>query len=312
MKEFEKTRNKILFNHAMGGLGDIFIQRMLFRAVKKIIPDSEIHVSILPQYIPALADHPMVDKIIPSSELISDDYFVSFDTSVVIANRYEDKYGIDCTYNRADIWAKHNGFDLDEHEMDICLDLEKVENCRKELNNLSKQSGPIVLFCPISKMVTKTLLPEQIGWIIKHCANKKLIGIHDKPIAKLNELGIPCIYGKSIIDWMHYVAACDYMISVDSAAFHLAGGLKKPLLGIFTFANGKTYGKYYDCVIIQKHKDNGNWDCGPCYSFRSCPKTKKEVKPCLTELVEEEFKTGIDSLFNKSINRTKVALPLIL
>jgi len=312
LKEFAKTRNMILFNHAMGGLGDVFIQRMMFRTVKKIIPDSEIHVSLLPQYIPALADHPKIEKIISSVEFDPSNYFISFDTSVVLANRYEDKYGFDCPYNRADIWAKHNGFDLDEHEMDFCLDPQKIENCRKELNVISDKCGPIVLFCPISKMKTKTLLPEQMKWVVKYCSDKKLIGINDKSIPYLKDLGIPCIYEKSIVDWMHYVAACDYMISVDSAAFHLAGGLKKPLLGIFTFANGKTYGKYYNCVLIQKHKDNGDWDCGPCYSFKSCPKTKKEIKPCLLELTENQFKEGIEKLFDKKSYCSKVALPLLL
>jgi len=45
----------------------------------------------------------------------------------------------------------------------------------------------------------------------------------------------------------------------------LAGGLGKPLCGIFTFADGKIYGKHYDFVLVQKHRDNGNWNCGSCF-----------------------------------------------
>ena len=71
------------------------------------------------------------------------------------------------------------------------------------------------------------------------------------------------------------------------------------MTGIFTFANGKTYGKYYDFILVQKHMDDGNWDCGPCYNYRICPKTQKELKPCLTELTEKEIKEGINKMFKK-------------
>ena len=98
---------------------------------------------------------------------------------------------------------------------------------------------------------------------------------------------------------LYFIAASDCVISVDSASFHIAGGLKKPLLGIFTFANGKTYGKYYDFVLVQKHFEDGNWDCGPCYNYRSCPKTSCDLKPCLTELTCDQISIGIEELLRR-------------
>jgi ADP-heptose:LPS heptosyltransferase len=92
------------------------------------------------------------------------------------------------------------------------------------------------------------------------------------------------------------MSLADYVISVDTSAFHLAGGLKKPLMGIFTFADGKVYGKYFNFVLVQKHRDNGNWDCGPCYNFSICPKSPLKVKPCLTELKYDDFMIGIQKL----------------
>jgi ADP-heptose:LPS heptosyltransferase len=91
----------------------------------------------------------------------------------------------------------------------------------------------------------------------------------------------------------------DYMITVDTAAFHLAGGLRKPLCGIFTFADGKVYGKHYDFTLVQKHRDNGNWECGPCFKFGNCIKSRKQLKPCLTEITETEIISGIDEMFKK-------------
>jgi hypothetical protein len=79
----------------------------------------------------------------------------------------------------------------------------------------------------------------------------------------------------------------------------LAGELKKPLVGVFTFADGKVYGRYYDFVLVQKHRDNGDWDCGPCYNWGNCTKTEKVPKPCLTEITAEMIIEGVDKMFDK-------------
>lgn len=306
LKRFASLRNKILFNHKLGGLGDVFMQRMLFREVKNILPDAEIHFACLPAYIPAIADHPFIDQCLSVHEVNEGDYLAVYDTSVALANQYENRYTLQCKYNRADIWSKYCGFDLPSHDMDFALDAAKVEACRQQLVAKCNKNGPVVLFCPVSKMRTKSLMPHQIAWVIKACQEFNLIGINDKPVPELDKAGIPGVYGQSIPDWMHFVAAGDYMISVDSAAFHLAGGLRKPLLGVFTFANGKTYGMHYDFILVQNHFEDGIWDCGPCYNFKACPKTKGEIKPCLSELTKEQFDAGLKALFN----RWKPANPL--
>jgi ADP-heptose:LPS heptosyltransferase len=95
------------------------------------------------------------------------------------------------------------------------------------------------------------------------------------------------------------IEAADYVVSVDSAAFHCAGGLGKPLTGIFTYCDGKVYGKYYDFVLVQKHRDNGDWPCGPCFHWPSCPKSKEMLKPCLTELTPDILADGLERMFQK-------------
>jgi ADP-heptose:LPS heptosyltransferase len=97
---------------------------------------------------------------------------------------------------------------------------------------------------------------------------------------------------------MSIIAAADYVISVDTAAFHLAGGLGKPLTGIFAWSDGKVYGKYFDFILVQKHRDNGNWDCGPCFKFNSCPKSREARKPCIEFSVDEIY-SGIEKMLEK-------------
>jgi ADP-heptose:LPS heptosyltransferase len=125
-------------------------------------------------------------------------------------------------------------------------------------------------------------------------------------IPSLKELGVPVFSGYSIPQWFSFIHAADYVISADTSTFHYAGGIKKPLVGIFTHADGKYRGQYYDFILVQKHRDDGNWPCGPCYNYAMCthPKGKdcknfNEPRPCLTELTVSDIIKGIEKMFKK-------------
>lgn len=291
LRDFHKKRNKILIWHDKGGLGDVLMQRMLFEDFKKACPTCDFIFACLPEYKDAAKDHPFIKETIDSRYVNLDDFILHYNTCVSIADRYENLHA-PCSENRADIWAKYCGVKLNNYNMHFRLNLELLEKCKKRLKSF--KDGPIILFAPTSKMAVKTLLSNQIKTIRELTQDFNLIAIHNKELDDL-----PGIYDASIIEWMHYVAAADYVISVDTATFHMAGGLGKPLVGIFTFADGKAYGKHYDFILVQKHRDNGNWDCGPCFTFHACPKCPKPLKPCLTELTEEEIKQGIEAMFRK-------------
>lgn len=300
LRQFNEIHNKILFCHEYGGLGDVIMHRMLFSEVKNIISDALIDFSCDENFMDAVKDHPLVNHLLDAKETDKSNYLVHYDTSVWTANKYENHFGKECKANRADIWAYYCGFKIQHHEMLFNLDLNLMQKYKKKIEDYkTKKDQPIILLAPIASVKTKSLLPKQIDIIQEETKNFNLVGIHHKSIPYLLEKNIPLIFNTTVQDWMYYTAVADYVISVDTSTFHLAGGLKKPLLGIFTFANGKTYGKYYDFVLVQKHRDNGDWDCGPCYDYKSCAKTKNEIKPCLSEIKEYHLKEGIEKLFEK-------------
>jgi len=296
LKDFHFKRNQILIWHDKGGLGDALMQRMMLEDFKALVPNADIIFACLPEYFVAVEDHPCIHKVIDSRMVNPNDYIACYNTCVTIADRYENNHAPSLEH-RSDIWAKFCGVTLAKHEMHFQLDPLLVNACNFKLQGGSQKKT--VLFSPISKMTTKTLLPHQIQAVVEATKDYKLVGIHTKEIPELSKLGIPVITGINLQEWMCYIAAADYIISVDSATFHMAGGLKKPLVGIFTFADGKTYGKYFNFILVQKHRDNGNWDCGPCFVFANCPKCKKSPKPCLTELSADEIKVGINELFQR-------------
>lgn len=293
LKDFHSKRNQILVWHDKGGLGDVLMQRMMLEDFKELIPDGEIIFACLPEYIQAAKDHPSISKVIDSRTVNPNDYLICYNTCVTIADRYENSHAPSLEH-RSDIWAMYCGVTLKKHEMQFRLDPVLIERCKKRLGD---SKGKTILFSPISKMTTKTLLPWQIETVVKATKGYNLVGLHNRAIPELDRLGISVITDASLEEWMGYIAATDYVISVDTAAFHMAGGLKKPLMGIFTFADGKAYGKYFKFVLVQKHRDNGNWSCGPCFKYSNCCKCKTNPKPCLTELTKEEIIAGINELF---------------
>lgn len=299
LRQYYEKRNKVLIWHDKGGLGDVLMQRMLFNDFKDICPDLKLHFACLPEYMEAVKDHVYIDKVIDSRNVNIEEYGIHYNTCVSIADRYENNKSPFCTDHRSDIWAKYCGISLKNHDMKFRFHPELLKTCKNNLNKIFNNEKPIVLFAPVSKMAVKTLLPFQIEAVIEETKHVNLIGIHNREILELTKRNIPGIYGSTITEWMSYVACSDYVISVDTATFHMAGGLKKPLVGIFTFADGKVYGKHFDFILVQKHRDNGNWDCGPCFTFSNCPKCKTLVKPCLTELSSDEISLGIREMFKK-------------
>ena len=299
IKDFFQRRNQVLLHHDKGGLGDVLMHRMLLTDMHNHLPNAEFTVACLPEYAEATTDHPYVKNVVDSRIVNPNDYIVCFNTCVSIADRYENRNAPHYTIHRSDIWAKYCGLELTSHDMCFVIEEERKNRIKKEIEKYRKNNGALIGFSPVSKMANKTLLPNQIKCIADYCKNHNLIALHKSPILDCEKLQLPTICPQNLKDWICYISCMDYMITVDTAAFHAAGGLKKPLVGIFTFANGKTYGKYYDFILVQKHRDNGNWDCGPCFVFGNCHKSKKAIKPCLSELTELEIIEGIKKMFEK-------------
>jgi hypothetical protein len=296
IREFYDKRDKVLVIRSLGGLGDILMHRMIFEDFKRILPNIEITFACPQVYHEAVVGHPFVDKVIDSKTVNLRDYIISYNTSTACGT-YERKIAPLSDKHRSDIWANHCGVHLTNHNMHINLQ-ENIINYGKE-RTTSFKKGPLFVLCPISAMRTKNLLPWQTEVIINKIKsmNGSVFYLHTRPIPELDSIGVSGIYGIKVSQWMGILNAVDYIISTDSAAFHFAAGINKPVLGIFTFADGKVYGKYHKkFILVQKHRDDGNWECGPCYNFGLCPKSDKPLKPCLTEITAEMLTQGIDKL----------------
>lgn len=277
--DYYNNKDKVLIYRKFGGLGDILMSRLIFEDFKLISPDCEIHYALPRYYFDAVKDHPFIDKIIDIDETNVHDYLVSYDISDSCA-AYEMKTAPYLDKHRSDIWAESCGVNLTKHNMHINLTEKEISYGKMYCTK------PTVIFCPISAMTSKNLDTQMINEVIDLVRKEgfDIFILHNSEV----EGNTNTIYNLNIRQWMSIIYCTDYVISVDTGGFHCAGGMNKPTVGIFGWVDADVYGKYYGKIeIVQKHRKNGNWNCGPCYVWTQCckePDHNKPRKPCITEI----------------------------
>ena len=295
INDYITRRNHILILRGCGGLGDLFMHRMIFEDFKLICPDIRITFACPKQFHQTVQDHPFIDELIDVADVDESKFPIRYYTSS-ICGQTEMANAPMPSPHRSDIWAKHCGVKLTRHNMHFNITEEEKAVARKQLEAIKNKPGPSVCLAPISAISGKNMDESQWSYVIDElqAMDYFVYGLHNMPILNFNA---PQTHGKNIRNFMALVAVSDYVITVDSAAFHMGGGLGKPMVGVFGWTDGKVYGKYYqNWELVQRHRDNGNWDCGPCYTWGFCPKSKANRKPCIDSIEGHEIMEAFKKL----------------
>lgn len=297
--DFYNKRNKILVQRNCGGLGDILIHRMMFEDFKNLMPEAEIHFACPAAYHEAVSDHPFIDKVLDCNIVKMHDYIIHYNTSTA-CGRWEMAMAPMSGKHRSDIWANHCGVDLKCHNMNFRFTEEEKREGLDIIEKHRDRSGKTVLLAPISAMHNKNMTDELMASVARGLQERGLYvcGIHGSPIYGLLRNDIPTIHGIKIRKMLSVINQADYIVSVDTAHFHAAGGMGKPVVGMFTFVNGQTYSMHYPKVELVQ---------GPCplmysgcYDWGKCPKIKESPKvPCCSGITSNSVLAAFDRLVSK-------------
>jgi len=298
IRQFNEQRYNILILRGAGGLGDILMHRMMFEDFKLLLPDVRITFACPSTYFPAVVDHPFVDEVVDFMTVDPQDFLIAYNTTSS-CGRHECQVAPYADKHRSDIWAWNCGVILTKHNMHLRLTDEERKAGEEALAKYAN-GRKIVVLAPISAMESKNLSPEQMNGTARELERLgfSVVCLHNTPVATMKEA--PVLVTSDIRHWMGIINAADAVVSVDTGTFHCAGGFKKPLVGIFTWADGLVYGKWFDFVLVQKHRSfTPGWGCGPCYKWHDCPMcpSQKIRKPCVTELSVDDIMTGVRAMF---------------
>ncbi len=260
----------------------MLMHRMLFEDFRGKVKHLSFACPLL--YHPAIQDHPYVDEILDSNDLDLSGFPQIYNTST-ICNSYENHIAPSSDLNRVDILAKYCNINIKNYNMYITLSPEEIEFGREVVANIDR---PVVAVCPISSMNTKNLAEDKIRLLCSeiHDLGMYPLGLHTSKID-----GIEYTFCGSIRQWMSVMNAVDYVISVDTSAFHLAGGLGKPVIGIFSIVNGRVYAKHYPTAEVVQ--GDCPWGHTGCYAWNQCGAAGIR-KPCIDSIsvdnIIEKFK----------------------
>jgi len=252
--EYFSKRNRILIHRDLGGAGDILMHRMIFEDFKIINPNVHITFAVPPQFFPLVKNHPFIDCVADFRTVDHNDYIMVYDTTATCLNYEQRMAEGHPPKNRPDIWAESCGVKLTKHNMHLEID-EKIKDLGHEIwQKFDTEGRPRILISPIAMSSQRGLSLEQYEAIMKklQSMNVFILGTNINKDTLFDQLQIPQFNTKKIEEWMGLVSAADYVISVDTGTFHLAAGLKKPLLGLFTKTEGSIRGQNYEFVLWQQ------------------------------------------------------------
>lgn len=295
LSEYLDPAKTILVIRRLGGIGDIFMTRPIFRAIKEKNPSVEIHYALPSHLIPLVADCEYIDAILPFEEL---------DETSIKAYRWHGDITRACIEHevrfrgrvhiqRTDLWARHLGIEVVNHAERFRFTEEEIRQAEEAI--LMKVPLPENMFfvAPYSADPRRNLTEKQarvgIEWARKKGMNPVII--HGSELPEYED--IPQVFGLPLRIWMAAATKAKMALTTDTGAMHLFGYLRVPTAAMHCFTSGKVVPKHYPTVIpFQLHRDNKKspMPCVPCYDWGSCPYLKKDGNPilkCVRDIPDE-------------------------
>ena len=285
-----------------GGIGDHVMFMPALRALKRLLPHSDIEIwlAIQKDMFTLFKGQRFIDKLfplpLPMTNLLEADYYVDFSDSI-----HESDFN---TQHPADCYMSSFGLKpCETAEKSISLNLNGSRSrLITQLFNVIKEEykdRPLILMQWLASVNLRSLPPESLSALTRKNRDFLFISAHhhtqakrsagDITTADMNVIDISC-HIRDLSDFITAVNMSDGVISTDSSAYHVAAALDKPALAIFGPITSGLRTSYYPKVVSIDAHYKGNTCSSPCYTHKGvCREVKlmgTPYSPCLLSISE--------------------------
>ena len=298
------NRSVLALRH--GGFGDILFLSTGLRELQRKYPDAKLDVAIGGLYFSALKNAPHINKVLslPLKLDVWNQYHYHFTFEGIIENNPDAAH-----LNAYDLFMQRMGLDIKEvpaHRKNPSLYFTKDEyvSVAKQFPSLKEPTSKKVGIQVASSSPIRTYPSYQWASVIKHLKETGydvyLFGSENQqvPIDYLSKQCGDHVYPiiEDLRTAMVLATYMDAIIAPDSMFIHIAGALKKPLLGIYGPFPSELRMKYFNRSIAIDARTT----CSPCFKHGRNPCPKGDPAPCFSLITPSIICDAFDNLMQNS------------
>ena len=283
----QDLNNKKVLAMRHGGFGDILFLSTGLRELQAKYPEAKLDVAIGGLYFDAVKNAPYINKVmsLPLELDVWNQYHYHFQFEGIIENNPDAS-----SYNAYDLFMQRMGLDIKKVEaynkipklyftkdeyVTVSEQFLSLKEQRKKVGIQVASSSPIRTY-PIHNWVPIIEHLKQEGYDVYLFGS----GNQTTPIKYIKQQCGDHIYEvvEDLRTAMVLATYMDAIIAPDSMFVHIAGALRKPLLGIYGPFPSELRMKYFNrCIGI-----DAQTACSPCFKHGQNPCPKGDPPPCFS------------------------------
>ena len=292
----------------VGGFGDLVLLTPVLREIKRLLSDTEIHVSCMGHYGQVLQGLPYVDKVVPYPlpfEMVS-----GYVATIFLEDAIE-KSALARKLHMTELFAKLCGIAAPE---DMIPDYRVSENESVWASEMFPRVNGTQRACiqvgasALCRVYPRNLMGDVVGRMLKRGWEVFLMGAKGEvqtpkgappKLRNLSELNLTMRQSAAVVN------ACDVFIGNDSALLHIAGALQVPAVGLY----GPFPWRLRTAYCPTTHALTGKGECAPCFHHsnpalrnhfpENCPGAKNSQCAVLAEIKPETVVSKAESMSRK-------------
>ena len=296
------TKKDHLITRAMGGIGDIIMMTpgLHARALKLGRP---VYFATKKQFFPLIENDPAIHLLDIESSIDTGLFRKWTDLSICPAASYESRQRPHVRRGRVELFARKMGVTKAELQLygtqPRCL-LSNTQKAAKDRfrAHYARNNLPLVAIQPLSRETYRNV-PSLLAAIERLAKIATVAIFHTSPLDIPAHPNIHQFHAQPLRDTIAMIAACDYIVSVDSAFYHLGAAFGIPTLGIYGPTDGEIRSVHHPKYMLVPTPEP--YPCAPCWRNEDTPcyLTKLPISACLNSIPADSIVESFRSLMEK-------------